>query len=202
MSPDEWLAELQQICVDSDWNAFSRLRTITNQQFASTLDYAGLSSFYDQLLRMSVSEAKFSEVQIDSIEAFQTDVAQAFRIAKSKLQNVPQVKGIYFEYFYDGGDDCLGRVYLCESYSDEDDGWGAEYNSLEAMIDGPVVSQYFNFDHDFEWDDIDRYVAEEYVNGRFLAAVLEEWKASGITGLPFGFANHDHEMVRACANEH
>ena len=86
MSPDEWLAELQQICVDSDWNAFSRLRTITNQQFASTLDYAGLSSFYDQLLRMSVSEAKFSEVQIDSIEAFQTDVAQAFRIAKSKLQ--------------------------------------------------------------------------------------------------------------------
>ena len=190
MKPDEWLAELEQICSNADWDAFSRLRTKTNQRFASALSYEGLSSF----------DAKRSTVRVDAIENFQSGVASAFRKARSKLAGMPQIKGIYFEYFYDGGDSCLGRVYLCESYSDDDDGWGAEYYSLDAMIDGPEVSEFLDFDRDFEWDDYLRYIAEEYVNGRFLAAVLEEWQKSGITNLPLGFANHDHEMVRAPAN--
>ena len=202
MNPDQWLVELKQICTDSDWDALSHLRTKTNQRFASALDCEGLSRFYEELVDLALDEAKLSEVRIDSIESFRTSVASALETARSKLPDMPKVKGVYFEYFYDGGDSCLGRVYLCEAYSDEDDGWGAEYYSLDAMVDGPVVSEFLGFDRDFEWDDYMRCVAEEYVNGRFLAAVLEEWTASGITGLPFGFANHDHEMVRAPANQH
>lgn len=200
MDTDEWLVELKHICSDSDWDAFSRLRTKTNQLFASTLDYEGLRNFYEKLVDSGLDQAKLSEVRIDKIEAFRSGVASAFRTAQSRISDMPQVKGVYFEYFYDGGDSCIGRVYLCEAYSENDDGWGAEYYSLDAMIDGPDVSEYFGFDRDFEWDDDMRYIAEEYVNGCLLAAVLEEWKGSGITALPLGFANHDHEMVRAPAN--
>ena len=201
MNPDEWLVKTKQICSVSDWDAFARLRTNTNQPFASTLDFEGLINFYEKLVDSALDQATLSEVQIDNIETFQSGVASALRTARSKLSDMPQVKGVYFEYFYDGGDSCIGRVYLCDSYSDDDDGWGAEYYTLDAMIDGPDVSEFFSFDQDFEWEDYTRYVAEEYVNGRLLATVLEEWKESGITALPFGFANHDHEMVRVPANE-
>jgi len=201
VKPEQWLAKLEQICSNSDWVEFSRLRKTTNQRFASTLDYDGLSSFYEELIELGLDDEKRSVVRINNIEGFQSSVAAAFGKACSRLSEIPNVKGVYFEYFYDAGDSCLGRVYLCEAYSDDDDGWGAEYYSLDAMVDGPDVSEFLNFDQDFEWDDYPRYVAEEYVNGRFLAAVLEEWQKSGIKGLPFGFAEHDHKIVRAPANE-
>lgn len=199
MNPDTWLAQLQQICSDSDWDAFSNLRKTTNQSFSSSFDSEGLIAFYEKLAASGLDESKFSEVQVSNISDFQSEVAAAFQAALTRLPNMPQVKGIYFEYFYDGGDSGTGNLFLCNEYSDEDDFWGAEFDQ-DGMIDGPDVSPFFGFDPDFEWDPYQRYVAEEYVNGRLLAAVLEEWKKSGIAGLPFGFANHDHEMVRAPAN--
>ena len=119
------------------------------------------------------------------------------------------MKGICFEYQYEFGEKSIGRVCLCDEYSDETDSWGKERYDLRSVIEGPDVSEFFGFDPHYHWDAFNRHIAEEYVYGRLLAAVLEEWKASGIVGLPFGFASqdhflvdHDHYMVRAPANEH
>lgn len=199
MNPVTWLAELRQICADSNWDALSELRKHTNQSFTSALDSIGLVHFYEELAATGLDEGKWPEVRIDNLLEFQSGVAELFQTAQVKLASMPQVKGVYFEYFYDGGDSCTGDLFMCSEYSDEDDSWGAEFGQ-DSFVEGPDVSAYFDFDPDFEWDDFSRILAKEYVNGRLLAVVIQEWQKSGIAGRPLGFANHDHEMVRAPAN--
>jgi hypothetical protein len=159
-----------------------------------------LIKFYEELAASGLDQGKLSEVRIENIADFQSGLATALQTTLSKLSAMPQVKGIYFEYYYDGDESCTGNIFLCEEYSDEDDFWAAEFGA-DGLVEGPNVSPYYDFDPDFDWDPYLRYIAEEYVNGRLLAAALEEWKKCGIAGLPFGFANHDHDsMVRAPAN--
>lgn len=196
MNPDTWLARFREICSTSDWEALAGLRKSTNQRYVSGLDHAGLVSFYEEVLASGLDESKASQVRIEDIGPFRSGVAHAFQAAASRLATMPQVKAVYFEYFFDGGDSCTGNLFLCEQYSDADDYWGAEFGR-DGMVKGPDVSPYFAFDRELEWELFPRYVAEEYVNGRLLAAVLDEWTKSGISGLPLGFANHDHEIVRA-----
>jgi hypothetical protein len=199
MIVSQWLDEFRRACEESDWDALEKLRHGTNQSFAERTDYRGIKRFYDEALRLGLDDDKLDAVRIVDTESFQSGLSRAFSVAKSKLDQLSGIKGVYFEYFYDGGDSCTGNVYLCNAFSDEDDGWGAEFDQ-GGFIEGPSIIEYFNFDLDFEWDELPRVLAEEYVNGTLFSATLEEWTRCEIRGLPFGFANHEHEIVRVPAS--
>jgi hypothetical protein len=191
----EWLQRLGQFCEQSDWDAMFKFRRDTNQAFAGEMDCAGLKEFYEEVIRTGLDDNKYEVVKIDSVDRFQKGVAETLNAAKSKISTLSGIKGVYFEYFFDGGDSCTGNVFLCTEYSEDDDYWGAEFEQ-DGFIEGPSVFDYLNFDPEFKWDDLPRYIGEEYANGILLAACMEEWARSGIQGLPFGFAQHDHQIVR------
>ena len=199
MDSKEWLRRLDQICEQSDWDAMSKLRRDTNQAFADKMDGDGLKEFYENIIRTGLDDTRYEVVRIDSIDRFQKGVAEALNAATNKLSALSGIKGIYFEYFFDGGDSCTGNVFLCTEYSEGDDYWAAEFEQ-DGFIEGPSVFDYLNFDPEFEWEDLPRYIGQEYANGMLLAACIEEWARSGIQGLPFGFAQHDEEIVRMPAN--
>jgi len=193
MDAEAWLIKLAKFIEQSDWEALSELRRSTNQAFASNMDHDGLQVFYDKVIRTGLDDSKHDDVKILSTEKYQSELAEAFRLAKGKIPALNGVKGVYFEYFFDGGDSCTGNLFLCTEYSDNNDFWGSEFEK-DGFIAGPSVFEFLNFDPEFEWENLPRFVGEEYVNGVLLALCCE------IQGLPFGFANHDQEMVRAPAN--
>ncbi len=199
MDAEAWLIKLAKFIEQSDWEALSELRRSTNQAFASNMDHDGLQVFYDKVIRTGLDDSKHDDVKILSTEKYQSELAEVFRLAKGKIPVLNSVKGVYFEYFFDGGDSCTGNLFLCTEYSDNNDSWGSEFEK-GGFIAGPSVFEFLNFDPEFEWENLPRSVGEEYVNGVLLALCLEEWAKSEIQGLPFGFANHDQEMVRAPAN--
>lgn len=197
MTSTAWLQQMREICAKSDWQALAELRHKTNQAFADSCDFSGLRAFYCSVIEDGLDAAKADVARIDDISGFQTDVARCLAIAKESIQVLDGIKGLYFEYFYDGGDSCAGNLFLCTEYTEDDDSWGAEFEE-DGFIEGPGVSEYLNFDPELEWDDFSSHVALEYVNGILMAAALEAWHGCGIHGIPFGFANHDHEMIRVC----
>ncbi len=197
MDPQAWVDRIRSICANGDWESLSQLRLETNQSFAEQADDAGLREFYQQVAELALDAKEREAIGPTDVEQFCADLRNSFCAAKNKVDN-DEIKGIYLEYFYDGGDSCTANLFLCTEYSESDDSWGAEFEQ-DGFIEGPQVPTFFNFDPDFEWPDFSRYVAEEHANGVLLAAGIREWKTSGICGLPFGFANHDHEMIRVPA---
>lgn len=175
------------------------LRRSTNQLFAADTNHAALKDFCEGILKAGLDESRYEIARIPDMATFQSALAALFESARERLSSLEGIKGVYVEYFYDGGDSCTANIYLCTEYSDDDDFWGAEYTEQGYFV-GPSVTDFLDFDPEFEWDDLSRYVAEEYANSMLLAACLEEWEKSEIRNLPFGFAQHDASIVRAPAN--
>jgi hypothetical protein len=196
MTPEQWLQGIGDAVRDEDWDAVSALRKQTNQSLAEAGDPDSLREFYLAALQ-SLDPSKSHPLISAYDEHFKAEVRGAISSVVDRVSAEPRIKGVYFEYYCDGTEDesNSGNFFLCETYSDTDDGWGAEFGE-DGFIKGAQLPRYFFFDRDFEWDDVSRTVAEEAANGRLLAAVLEEWKLAGIAGMPLGFANHDHEMIR------
>lgn len=196
MTPAQWLQELGNAVNAQDWDAVSELRKQTNQSLANSGDTNELRSFYVAALQSLDPEKAHPLLSADD-QDFRSALRMGLSKVKDKALADSSIKGVYFEYYCDGtGDESnAGNFFLCKVYSDSDDSWGAEFGE-DGFIEGAQLPQYFFFDQDFEWDDIPRSVAEEAANGRLLAACLDEWKLAGIGGMPFGFSNHDHEMIR------
>ncbi len=198
MDPQNWLERMQKIVETQDWEAMSELRKQTNEHFAKTFDYEGLRQFYSTAMRCGLDAERSARLSAADSSQFQATIGKALVGVKAQLAQQSKIRGVYFEYYYDGTQDGsnTGNFFLCSAYSETEDGWGSEFEE-DGFVDGAEIPDFFFFDADWEWDGLSRSIAEEAANGRLLAAVLEEWKASSITGIPLGFANHDHEMVRA-----
>lgn len=196
MTPAQWLQDLGDAVRAGDWDAVSSLRKQTNQRFAGAGDASGLRAFYLEALQSLDPETSGPLLSADDA-GFQAAIRPAIASVKERVSADPRIQGVYFEYYCDGTEDesNAGNFFLCETYSETDDGWAADFGE-DGFIKGALLPQYFFFDGEFEWDDVPRAIAEEAANGRLLAALLEEWKLAGIPGTPLGFANHDHEMVR------
>jgi len=179
----------------SNWEEIAKLQWDTNQQFCDARDVAGLRDFYAQLIAISLDDMKQYALNETKIDVFQAEIALCLSRVKAVLPTLPDAKGVYFEYFFDGGDASTGNFFICDEYSDEDDYWGAEF-SKQGFIEGPKILKYFQFDADPEWDSLSRLVGSSYADGMLLSACIAEWINSDIKSVPLGFANHDSSMVR------
>lgn len=195
LEPEQCVAELRHICLESAWERLPEIRRRVGQKFVTELDADGMTCFWAEVLRLGLSKDLAEAVRITDTRAFQAGLASAFETAARKLAGASDIKGIYFEYFVDGGDSCTGDVFLCTAYSSEDDDWASQFDK-EGWIEGPSVSEFFRYDLDGDWDDFSRVIADEYANGRVMAIVLQEWMKSKIRELPFGLAGHDDHILR------
>lgn len=201
MDAIDWLANVRRLNAAGDWEGVAALRKRTNEDLARGLDCEALRGFYDTALLHGLTSAKGELIrEARSQSSFQASIRPAVDGIKQKLASRPELKGVYFEYYYDGHKDGsnTGNFFLCNSYSPTEDVWGSDFDQ-EGYIAGAELPDYFFFDAEWEWDDESRLVAMEVVNGWLLADLVEVWKGSDIEGVPLGFANHDHEMVRVAA---
>ncbi len=199
MNPTDWTTEMRRVVDAHDWDALSQLRKRVNGNFTSAHDPKGLRSFYAAAIASSLPPDKAATLIDPSTEDFQSTLRASLIVVADKVKAQPSIKGVYFEYYYDGTRDeaNAGNFFLCDSYSPSEDEWGSDFGE-DGFVEGAQLPEFFpEFDPDE--DDFSRMVAEEAANAFLLAAVLEEWIASGLVTIPFGFANHDHEMVRTMA---
>jgi hypothetical protein len=200
MNAIDWLTELRRLNGAGDWEAVAALRKRTNEDLARGLESDALRSFYDTAALHGLTSARGELLRSARSPSFKASLRPVIDGIKQKLASRPELKGVYFEYYYDGHRDGsnTGNFFLCNSYSLTEDVWGSDFDQ-EGYVAGAELPDYFFFDAEWEWDDESRLIALEVVNGWLLADLIEEWKRSGIERIPLGFANHDHEMVRVAA---
>ncbi len=193
MEIGDYVETLKTCAENHEWDSISDLTHRLKGEFAIAMDDSGLEAFYTKTIESALDEQWLKRVTIDDITPFENELEKALALAATKTTD--ETKAVYLEYFFDGGDACNANIFLCVKYSEDDDGWGAEWNE-SGLIDGPSVNEYMDFDPDFEMQPFEEAVANAYADAILLAAAIRAWKAANISGLPFAFANHESSMIR------
>lgn len=109
--------------------------------------------------------------------------------------NRPEIKAIYFEYYFDGSDASEGNFFLCTEYDTaQDSDWGAHF-AAEDVLDGPKLQQLLTFDPELEWPALASHAASALGHADLLAQLGEIIDESGGCPLPVGYAEHDDSLV-------
>nr|WP_086938563.1 hypothetical protein [Thaumasiovibrio occultus] len=197
MTPEIWVEKFKAIFEKSEWEALEKLRTTTNEHFAATFDAAGVSAFYSEVIKLALDAAHQSKLAAANSAGIAEKVQAALKESKDKIHAANgDIKGLYLEYYFDGCPDASALyLFLCTEYDDECPSWAAEFEQ-DGVIDGGSLPEYFYVEPDDEADYFSELVIKEYANGQFLAICLEALKSADITGIPFGYANHDNDMIR------
>lgn len=207
MTPQEWIKKHRIIQETKDWDSLDELRVSGYQDFAYNSDLSGLYEFYNEVLNIALTCEESKPFFVMNDDEFRKIIKESFTIAKQRIKRLGNIKGVYIEYYYDnhkGDSSNSANLFLCESYSTKNDEWASDFEN-EGFITGALLPDYFY--HNYEWfmsDEIEEQLKdiahEAYAHARLLALIIEEWKLSGITGIPLGFARHDYGIVRIKAN--
>lgn len=192
---DEFIKQTSEIAKLKDWEKLPELQIKINQAFIDNDDTDGLEDYYQRAISLCFDKHWREKIIIKNISKFETEISRLNSKVKCKIEENNEVKAVYLEYFYDGGDCCEGNIFLCNSYTEDDDYWASELTD-DGFIQGPKVNEYLDFDPDFELDGEQEIIANFYTDAMLLSASVRAWKNSGIQGYPFGFAQHDNPIIR------
>jgi len=172
-----------------DWNKASDLIFNEVQMSVNQRDWQRLSLFNEELLESVLSKKNIKKVvaHTGSLEVFHKQIAELLKHSTVEAEKKPDVEALYFEFQYDGGDDCTGNIFLCTSYSDSHDDWASEF---EELVEGMIISEYFSYDPNIDFSPSEHAVASYYVSFCLLKECAEVYFSSH-TKYPLGFADHD-----------
>lgn len=197
----QWIDQVAKAAKNQDWDVLTTLEVEVNQSFADKRDWPGVEQFYTEALKGSVKSDVIKKVTVKDIAPFQTGVEHTLKLASQRAAEDSNIKAIYFEYFFDGGDSCTGNAFLCTAYNEEHDEWAAAFDGANGLIEGPSVFEYLNYDPDIDFDPRSNAVASAYVNGFLLAAWGRAVDKQREVKLPMGFAQHDHPVIKVRSNK-
>jgi hypothetical protein len=180
---------LARISDEKEWDKISDLIFDGVQMLVDQRDWQQLESFNDALLKGVLTKKNIKKVvsHTNKLDVFREQITELLTLATAEAEKKPEVKGLYFEFVYDGGDSCSGDFFLCHGYSDNDNEWASEF---EDVIEGMDISEYFSYDPDFEFPPSEDAVASYYASICLLRALAEVYFSSPCK-YPLGFANHD-----------
>lgn len=136
--------------------ADARIFQIT-RQFVSQRDWNGLETHYDEMLYLTTSPSEYQHARIQNLDFFTDTLAATLQQAIQQAQQDGSIVALYFEYFFDNSECCSGDFFLCRSYSTDHDSWTTDF---AAMVSGPCVFNYFNYDTEIEFTPLSRYLAD------------------------------------------
>lgn len=172
MTAQQWLTQMQTHQNTRNWDAQRGLNMQVKQGFASRLDSQGLDAFYREALRLLDTDLARAALASDA-KAFEKTIGDVLGTVRKRVQEEEDIKGVYFEYYFDGrqdDDSNSGDFFLCTDYSDDDDGWGAEFKAA-GLVNGSALPDFFFVDEEHQGD-LETSVLDEAADGRLLAAML------------------------------
>ena len=194
MTPEEWVNFARRCIKARNFEPLNPADHQISQGFASALDHAGLEKFAEKSLRLCLNDQQYERIAVKDISAFENQLRKAIELAPALID--PQFyKALYFEYFYDGAEDCEGLVFSCRDYSDHEDSWICSYTHAR-VVRGPKISRFLAFGPYLEFKAVPYYIANSYIHKLFLAAAIRVWRVEGKHLFPLGFARHDGPVIR------
>jgi len=186
----DWLRKVEELANQKDWHALDELNHQIMQNFLDAKNIEPMMSFYEESLKSLVNEEEYQKIKPTDMSRFNQELADAFEQAHKKSKSDKNIKSIYCEYFYDGGDSCELNLFLCEKLADEDESWASEFGE-DGFIEGPSVNDFLNYDPDFSFEPTLEVVAKQYVQAHFIRSCLNIIEEKNINDWPVGFAEHD-----------
>lgn len=187
-------ARAEALIAAEAWDDFEALCREVETACLSARDFTGLLAFHDACLKRIASPGDYARIRIDDLAPFAQAFAALLDQGLARAQADPAVSALYFEYFYDGGDESTGNLFLCESFDPDDEEWASDFGH-EGVLPGPSVLPWLDFDPDFAMPERTLQVGERYVDAQLLVACAREIEARGGIACPFGFARHDWALV-------
>jgi len=194
VTPQSWVELVESAAKRVRWDDIYGPHHDINQRFARQLDWNGLEHFHDEALRLAASQQQYDNVRVKELADFEATMCNILREGLDRAALKKEIRALYFEYFYDGSEGCDGNLFLCDEYTEQDDGWAAEFDPSD-VIAGPGVSRYLSYDREFTFSTTLQCIARYYVDAMFLAAAVRAWKNVGTPGVPFGFSEHDGRII-------
>lgn len=186
----DWLRKVEDLANQKDWHAIDDLNHQVMQNLLDTNNTEAMMSFYEEALKSLVSNEQYQKIKPADMTRFYQKLDDAFEKAVKKAKSNKNIKSIYCEYFYDGGDSCELNLYLCEKSPDEDESWASEFGE-DGFVKGPTVNDFLNYDPDFSFEPALEVVAKQYVQSHFIRSCLSIIVEKKIKDWPIGFAEHD-----------
>ncbi|MBL8300852.1 MAG: hypothetical protein JNN30_21125 [Rhodanobacteraceae bacterium] len=198
-TPASYVAALQEAARTRQWDPLPELRRSICQHFANARDWEGMEAFFEAALLSAVPEETCAAVssRLGHLPTMAANLASAFDRAVDLASNNPNVKALYCEYFYDGGDGSTVDLFPCLRFERNDDFWASEF---EEVVPGSPVQSYFGYDPELEVAEPAASIARDYLHAKLFGVVghLVEERVRG--RYPFGFAEHDGLIV--CIDAH
>lgn len=199
MSPKEYLSVVEQNQKDKNWEKVNDFIFLTDQGFVDRKDFQGLSTFYDEVVALSLSEKFVQKIKNLDFSNYTKNLSRAINEILGKNLQGMNIKALYVEYFYDTGDASDATLFPCEEFDMEDDSWGSEFDMANILTICPVNSFFDPIEkaHDKQELSFFQYsIANSCINARLLSLTGEVVQQYAGKILPFGFALHDYPIHR------
>lgn len=189
-----WAEQIWTAIRSDDFEALSDAHNSMVEELSKAKRFDDIITIATMVLKNGVDALAYERIKLDNIVTFESDFTKLWgKGIRAALDN-PEVKAIYFEYFYDGGDASDGNLFLCESFDVDDDGWASDFGR-DGVILGMSILPCMDYDPDFDLDDEVRTIGDYYVDTLLYATCLKVICHSGETAYPFGFAMHDNPVM-------
>ncbi len=189
------LAQPLIAAIDSgDFMALSTAEhAIIKAYFGATTDSQGFVSFWRELLKSQATEDEYQKVMmaITDTHTFADDIRCLLIAGYAKAKDNPNIKALYYEYYYDGSDYSTGNLFLCTRFDETGTDQGDWASCFDELINGMVITPYFAFDDDFKMSNSVRHIAMWHNHATLLDAALQVLKDLQLS-MSFGFASHDN----------
>lgn len=196
ISPQEAVAKTIDATQNLDWARLADFERGIKRYYADHHDWAGLVSFYSEVLRLGVTPAQLEKMVVKDIEPFILGVTDVVARGLAIAARRPEIKAVYFEYHLGGREDsCTGDIFLCKRYDPDDDDWASDFGA-DGYLEGPRIFEYMGFDLEHDFEPITRAISSAYVDACLLAAFGRVVDQQTGNKLPFGFATHDAPIVK------
>ncbi len=188
---DALVRQHREMASAGDWGIYPDSRRVINQVFVDDRDWDGLESFYRSAVVRAEPSFDFGELQISGkdFEGFVDKLCAAIRDSLTEAKDC--TRALYVEYGQGWCD-----VFLCSSYSREDDSWAAQYDEDDTVtIEYPEGLLYFS---DGE-SSLMLSLVQRYIDAMLLASIgrcLSSHSSDSSPSLPVGVAASDEEVVR------
>lgn len=131
---------------------------------------------------------------LEGLPEYERRLAAAYGEAMARAAGRTDIKGLYCEYFFDGGEGCAADLFLCRAFSRDDDDWAANF-AHDDVIGGAEVDALLGFDPDLALAPLPAFMADAYAHVLLLRGFVRAVDSHPQSALPVGFAQHDHQIV-------